>query len=669
MFDIHCPVCGELIKKEDIQFSIGDLAERALKKAMEFNNGVAGNFIDVDNAFCFTNKNASLWMFTKGEIEDVCNKHNGWFTIDEETILDRFIGDENRNKLYECREFFQDEAYDDSNKQLVDIINFAREKFPDAVAVKNVLDNDTIYSLIKYALDSRGDESADPLFRTKLELRNTECDDGDMLLASITTAGEQASTMKKICPNCYHELSRMAGKYEEKIVCFMGSPTAGKTAYLTSMIHYLEDNGSDIGVSVSLSDLGEGNEDSQYFEKYCLEPFKYGFAPIKTDADKFPHISVLFKDEKTNKKTLYTFVDMPGEIFAQENDGDVMQMDAASILSNRKIITKADVIWFCIASEQMFEVDSQILNDDDSRRAMDTGNKQIDTRATIELYHLGTKVKGIMDLMFERKEDIPPVAIIITKSDQLTGFIEEKKDGKEDKDVFADYYKNICIDPDKTGLNVGSFTELMKGSKGYSYETFRSKAEVVNQFANEFAVSSYKNFKVFAKDAFGLEDATYLIMFSTASMGRRAVNYSKEQMVKILLNNESTKEKILKYLPDGDSYNMDMTTERAMKKLYKETFPMYSFGLDGPILWTLAYTNFFNVAKLGSDGEYHTIDINEDNLEAIHRNLKMQYADIQMKKIVNNSAASFEPKSKQSQNVNSKEKKGGFFSSLFGRKR
>ena len=360
---------------------------------------------------------------------------------------------------------------------------------------------------------------------------------------------------------------------------------------------------------------------------------------------------------------------MPGEIFAQENDGDVMQMDAASILSNRKIITKADVIWFCIASEQMFEVDSQILNDDDSRRAMDTGNKQIDTRATIELYHLGTKVKGIMDLMFERKEDIPPVAIIITKSDQLTGFIEEKKDGKEDKDVFADYYKNICIDPDKTGLNIGSFTELMKGSKGYSYETFRSKAEVVNQFANEFAVSSYKNFKVFAKDAFGLEDATYLIMFSTASMGRRAVNYSKEQMVKILLNNESTKEKVLKYLPDGDSYNMNMTTERAMKKLYKETFPMYSFGLDGPILWTLAYTNFFNVAKLGSDGEYHTIDINEDNLEAIHRNLKMQYADIQMKKIVKNSAASFEPKSKQSQNVNSKEKKGGFFSSLFGRKR
>ena len=348
--DIHCPYCGKIIGPFDIKFSISEFVEEIFNQRLDekYNDGILG-VIDEEEINLILD-NDFLWDMSVNDIQECYS--GDMFVLAGDNLIKRF-GFGAVNKLHEITLKAIEEVAESSNinealnsnsdvKALVEEI--LKNISPERLLRTEVEQSDrdmAVLNLIRYA------KTDNVLFKINLKVEADKDDNGNIINKDIRSADERIICKSKRCCNCGNELSKMSGKYEEKIISFIGSPAAGKSAYLAAAINKLLNSGqTEYGIEVIFD-----YQSSDYiaFNEACLDPYSKGFAITKTNQDTFPQLSMALKNKSLGKTYLYTFVDIPGETFISENGCNV-----SDLLENRRIIKHADVVWYCVSAKQFF---------------------------------------------------------------------------------------------------------------------------------------------------------------------------------------------------------------------------------------------------------------------------------------------------------------------------
>lgn len=127
---------------------------------------------------------------------------------------------------------------------------------------------------------------------------------------------ENIIEIRGYCPECRKPIIKDAGRYEHKLVGFLGAQSAGKTSLFVAMINELPNMFVQLGIK--LPDplcLSDGKYDRLL---NAIELHQNGWAVNKTDAQgaavESYNASLLMEATAKNKKILITFVDIAGEL-------------------------------------------------------------------------------------------------------------------------------------------------------------------------------------------------------------------------------------------------------------------------------------------------------------------------------------------------------------------
>lgn len=626
---IHCPVCGGILYPIDVKFSISEFVREIEDKGLvkDYSDGIRG-IIDGDQIHLIT-QNDFLWDMSKEDIEKCIVKDR--FTLMRNGLLCRF-----GNRVMQM----VDQGEPDE-KIALEILKSLPEEILSREGNTGEARLKAVTDLIKYA------KTGEVLFSINLQFNMVKDDMGNEIAMDIRTGRGDIIGKSKKCSSCGSPLSKMAGQYEEKIVSLLGTPAAGKSAYLTAAIQKMINNARvECGISVELE-----RTSSDYIEmnELCLEPYSNGFAVTKTDQGTFPQLSLGLKNVKTGKIFLYTFVDIPGEIFIGEENNE------SEWLTNRKIIQHSDVIWYCVSAKQLFA------------EAYNRENRgELDNSEMVELQTLNQNTMEFVKAMF-RNRPKPAVALILTKSDLLESLIATTRfdmDSDTDVELKQYYYKIIT-----SAINGGSW-DICDGEPislqamddfRLKYERIMNNAQKVSEFIKNYGVDYARIFLEDMSDAF---EKTQLPCFSQAAYGREPViSFS----IKAILENLFSQDKILeekdlayvKSLCGEENYlnkNYVVLREQRkddsyyveLRKLYKKYNSIKPFGIMMILNWTFAYTGILPcIAADGEDWKEIPMYGNEfEELQDTLANNKQKRVTVQ-------------------QPTSNKSKKNGFFAKFF----
>ncbi len=615
-YDIHCPYCGSTIGPLDIKFSISEFVEEIFNTRLDekYNDGILGSMdteeinLILDNDF--------LWDMAAMDIQD-CYRGD-MFVLAGDNLIKRFgpqaVGMFHDVKAEEVIAVAESSNIDAALQKhqkvglLVEEIlkNISQERLLRTEVPKEDRDA-AVLKLISYAKTEKD------LFKIHLKIEADKDDQGNIINKDIRTTDERIICKSKRCCVCGNELSKMSGKYEEKIISFIGSPAAGKSAYLAAAINKLLTSGqSEYGVEVIFD---YQSADYIAFNEACLYPYSKGFAITKTNTDTFPQLSMALKNSRLGKTYLYTFVDIPGETFIDEDGCNV-----GDLLANRRIIKHADVIWYCVSAKQLFS--SKVGR---TRRTKSDG--VIENEEMKDLRILGMNTIKFTGEMFEEGEKKPAVALILTKSDLLSNFIMENmfsSDIQRDKLIKKEYFRTICAIPQDTyGEDISDFDyfdgepttlDYMHGQK-LKYQKFINDAKRIEDFIRDYGEEYAKVFIGNIATAF---DKKTVPCFSEASYGRSLVErYSMDVAMRFLLTHKDRLkereyadiidifgEKEVETFENGEGklpVIKDKEDVHYIQDLYKKLNPIYPFAIMSVLEWTFAYTGFVECVE--SDGE------------------------------------------------------------------
>lgn len=615
-YDIHCPFCGSIIGPLDIKFSISEFVEEIFNQRLDekYNDGILG-VIDAEEINLILD-NDFLWDMSVNDIQE-CYVGD-MFVLSGDNLLKRF-GPKAVEWLHSITEEVVEEIANSSNisealksnntvRGLVEEIlkNVSHERLMRTEV--QVEDRDAaVLNLIRYAKTDK------TLFKIHLKVEADKDDNGNIINKDIRSEDERIICKSKRCCNCGNELSKMSGKYEEKIISFIGSPAAGKSAYLAAAINKLLTSGqSEYGVEVIFD-----YQSSDYiaFNEACLYPYSKGFAITKTNTGTFPQLSMALKNARLGKTYLYTFVDIPGETFIDENGCNV-----SDILANRRIIKHADVIWFCVSAKQLFS--SKIGR---VRRAK--SDDAIENEEMNDLRILGQNTIKFANEMYEDGDKKPAVALILTKSDLLSNFIMENVfsgDINKNRLLKREYFKTICSVPHGNYNSDGEDYDYYDGEPntlGYMhdgkliYQKFMNDAKRIVDFIKNYGEPYSEVFIGNIATAFHKKTCP---CFSEASYGRNPVEkYSMDVAMRFLLSHKDRLqprdyediidifgEKEIETFENGEG-KLPVIREQDdvnyIQNLYKKLNPIYPFGIMSILEWTFAYTGFIECVENDAD--------------------------------------------------------------------
>lgn len=665
-YDIHCPFCGSIIGPLDIKFSISEFVEEIFNQRLDekYNDGILG-VIDGEEINLILD-NDFLWDMSVNDIQECYS--GDMFVLSGDNLIKRF-GFKALDMLHSITEESIEEIAESSNisealmsntevRGLVEEIlkNVSHERLMRTEV--QVDDRDAaVLNLIRYAKTDK------ILFKIHLKVEADKDDNGNIINKDIRSVDERIICKSKRCCNCGNELSKMSGKYEEKIISFIGSPAAGKSAYLAAAINKLLTSGqSEYGVEVIFD-----YQSSDYiaFNEACLYPYSKGFAITKTNTGTFPQLSMALKNARLGKTYLYTFVDIPGETFIDENGCNV-----SDILANRRIIKHADVIWYCVSAKQLFT--SKIGR---IRRAKNDG--AIENEEMSDLRILGQNTIKFANEMYEDGDKKPAVALILTKSDLLSNFIMENVfSGNVDKNriMKKEYFKTICSIPHGNYNSDGEDYDYYDGEPntlGYMYDgkliyqKFMNDTKRIVDFIRNHGEPYSEVFIGNIATAFHKKTCP---CFSEASYGRNPVEkYSMDVAMRFLLaHKERLQQRDIEDIIDIFGKNEIESFENGegklpvikeqedvnyIQNLYKKLNPIYPFGIMSILEWTFAYTGFIECVE--NDGEnWNTVPTSGQEFNTLQTRLTLE---TEGGPIVNRNVKTEDPSN------------GGFFGKLFGR--
>lgn len=236
-------------------------------------------------------------------------------------------------------------------------------------------------------------------------------------------------TKKRLCPHCHNELPLTSGRGPTKIISVVGASQVGKTVFMTSMIHSIQNssashfNAACTPVSSKYSEDIKKNYDLIFNEGQLLNA-----------TQKEIHVEPLilqlkYKDSSKPSPTL-VFYDVAGEGMTDQN---YLQIHAPHIKNSAGILFLVDPLQMRTLRTKLYLQNAEEKGDFTEVYAEP---KEI-------LIHLFENFIA----MSEKETTKIPTAIVITKSDMLKEFKDEKYI-HENSNIFSNYshkeYFNLC---------------------------------------------------------------------------------------------------------------------------------------------------------------------------------------------------------------------------------
>ena len=243
--------------------------------------------------------------------------------------------------------------------------------------------------------------------------------DGGVLIEIVDRMG--VKTDKRLCPYCHNNLPSSAGRAPSNIISFVGASQVGKTVYMTSLIHMLQNetarNFDAVCLPIDVNDYRKFKEDYEtpLFERGVLldttqkekrmEPFIFEFA---------------FRDRAKPPLTL-VFFDIAGE---GTTDTEYLELKA-------KHIQKSVGILFLVDPLQIKTIRDKISLQKGENPGEFTSEYDEARDVFIALYQkfFSKNDYGRTDI---------PTAIILTKSDMLK-LLNDDEYFRENSNVFRNY--------------------------------------------------------------------------------------------------------------------------------------------------------------------------------------------------------------------------------------
>lgn len=213
------------------------------------------------------------------------------------------------------------------------------------------------------------------------------------------------------CLHCGGRVSPALGKAEEVVIALSGAPRAGKTACLTAIGSALKNNTyADRGISMQRID----NDEKWKELEAQIELFDSGVKVTKTPMDQadVPSFSILTQFGR--RKTVITFVDMPGEFWADTNG-----LAPSFFTQYADLYKSIDCVWYLTSKLAVYGAD---LGKDGSRtdtqkRLVDASSDDSEIIRKANAQAVGANLSSLKDHLENSGGLMPPFAFIITKPD------------------------------------------------------------------------------------------------------------------------------------------------------------------------------------------------------------------------------------------------------------
>lgn len=276
----------------------------------------------------------------------------------------------------------------------VDIYELAEKIQETAVRIQR--NKDAVITVFHVTVNMQRDDQGN-MFANRLLVK---FDDGEIKnITKFVCKGEPGKPCGKV-------LYGHAGQFKEIIVGLAGTARVGKTAYLAALLANILRLGNGIErlghEQYVVTNLAYADDAYDRFKQDLLDPYANCEKITKTqyifdkvgDTEAISLFSLTFSINN-RQKYIFTFIDMPGEVY---DDG---QNGANEVINNRQIITEASMIWLCIAPAQI------------AGGAIVAGGDQVNT----DLGRAFANLERTMSAINKTKQI--PTAVLITCSDLI----------------------------------------------------------------------------------------------------------------------------------------------------------------------------------------------------------------------------------------------------------
>lgn len=217
------------------------------------------------------------------------------------------------------------------------------------------------------------------------------------------------------CPHCGAPIKGTLGEHKQFVIGMIGSARVGKTAYLASLVDRIDPEPGiesiDRNIFVKIGESGIGKST---FTDTILSAYRKN-EPIPKTPPVNGWVPVFCLEVSINGTYyIFTFVDMPGEVFCRmEDESDYAYLDEDFIMNTQRIITNSHMLWFCIDPIQIDpmiqKIQEQIGNVEKADKVVENLDKLFDA--------VGQKLKFIQ--VASENNEKKEAAILITKSDTI----------------------------------------------------------------------------------------------------------------------------------------------------------------------------------------------------------------------------------------------------------
>jgi len=241
-------------------------------------------------------------------------------------------------------------------------------------------------------------------------------------------------TKKRLCPGCHNELPLTSGKFPSNIISIVGASQVGKSVYMTSLIHTLQNSTASnfdaacMPLNADISRKFRYNYEEPIFERGRMldstqkeqrqEPFIFQF---------------VFKDQSQAPLTL-VFFDVAGEGVV---DREYLDLYASHIKNSSGILFLIDPLQIRTIREKL-----QINIGDRQGEFTDRYDEPRDVVITMFESFIGHQQNSKTDI---------PTAIVLTKSDMLEYLKEDDGNGyiKSNSNVFRNFVHKQYMNTDE----------------------------------------------------------------------------------------------------------------------------------------------------------------------------------------------------------------------------
>lgn len=351
---VHCPRCGRTMYADELAFDFGEILNRALEKAKNRTFGKNEEWYDLTqlNLCLYLTLDDLKMEYGFSQVPDGTYEGNFTFTTSHlAKQLVRLADSTKSNMSIDILASGTDMVeYEKLTKAMakssdVDIQRLASKIQELAVRIQR--NKDAVIAVFHVKVNMQKDDQGNS-FANRLTVK---FDDGEINnITNFLCKGEQGNPCGKI-------LYGHAGQYKEIIIGLAGTARVGKTAYLAALLACIlrEGNGIEkLGHDQRVvTNLAYADKAYEQFKHDLLEPYtnctKIAKTPYIFDkvggTEAISLFSLTFSINR--KKYIFTFIDMPGEVFDDEDKG------ADIVSNNRQIIKDASAIWLCIAPAQV----------------------------------------------------------------------------------------------------------------------------------------------------------------------------------------------------------------------------------------------------------------------------------------------------------------------------